>query len=146
MGLCKWGFQFLVLAFLTLAIHTLTSCAPQSAESTTMRPDTTLPFGLFLDPDADFKGGFTIRESDGFALIGKGVTYRDIDLTVAMLIGYGVQKEALAAEVLDEQGNTKFIKVLKQLSPSKQPFSVSWATEDVKNNGNYTWVSLADNE
>jgi hypothetical protein len=108
-----------------------------------MNQNTALPFDLKLDPNPDFKGGFTIREADGFALIGKGVSYRDIDLQVEALVGYGVQKDALAAEVIDSKGATKFIKVVKQLSPSLQPFSVSWATEaDVKDNAAYTWVNL----
>lgn len=110
-------------------------------------PAPTLPFGLKLDPDPDFKGGFTIREADGFALVGKGVSYRDIDLQVEALLGYGVQKAALAAEVIDSHGDTQFIKVVKQPSPSRQPFSVSWATEgEVKDNNAYDWVSLAKKE
>ncbi|MFN8395380.1 MAG: hypothetical protein U0176_12120 [Bacteroidia bacterium] len=102
-----------------------------------------LPFGLKLDPDPDFQGGFTIRDSDDFAIVGKGVSYRDIDLMVEELVGYGVQENALAAEVIDSSGSTKFIKVLQSPSPSKQPFVVSWIAEDeVKGNSAYTWVDL----
>ncbi len=123
------------------------SCVPKNADKTEMNKATTLPFGLYLDSDPDFKGGFTIRESDGFALIGKGVTYRDIDLQVKKLVGYGVQAEKLAAEVIDNQGNTKFISVVKLPSASKQPFQVSWATaSESKGNAAYTWVNLADGE
>lgn len=123
------------------------SCVPKNADKTEMSKATTLPFGLYLDRDPDFKGGFTIRETDGFALIGKGVTYRDIDLQVNKLVGYGVQAEKLAAEVIDNQGNTKFITVVKAPSPNQQPFQVSWATaSEVKGNSTYTWVDLAIDE
>jgi hypothetical protein len=106
-----------------------------------------LPFGLTLDPDPDFKGGFTIREADGFALIGKGVSYRNIDLQVETLVGYGVKENSLTAEVIDTQGATKFIKVTKQPTPSKQPFSITWTTEgESKQNSAYTWVSLVGKE
>lgn len=109
----------------------------------TARPE--LPFGLTLDPNPDGKGGYTIREADGFALVGQGVSYRDIDLKVKTLVGYGVQKQALAAEVLDETGATRFIKVVEQKVASKPPFLVSWAQEnEVKGNGAYTWVELEE--
>ena len=126
----------------------LFSCAQKSADNSTMNKDQTpLPFGLTLDSDPDFKGGYTIREADGFALIGKGVAYRDIELKVEKLVGYGVQEAALAAEVLDDAGQTKFIKVVEAGSPSKQPFLVSWAKEaDVKGNAAFEWVDLKDME
>ena len=135
------------MVLLVTAIGTLFGCEPSGSANTDMNQDQVLPFDLKLDPDPDFKGGFTIREADGFALIGKGVSYRDIDLQVEALVGYGVQKTALAAEVIDSKGATKFIKVVKQLSPSLQPFSVSWTTEaEVKDNDAYAWVNLAKPE
>lgn len=109
-----------------------------------MHQDASLPFDLTLEPDEDRQGGFTIREPDGFALVGKGVSYRDIDLQVTALVGYGVQDSALAAEVLDAQGETKFIRVVAQPDPAKPPFVVSWATEaEVKGSGAYRWAALA---
>jgi len=108
-----------------------------------MNQNPTLPFDLVLEPDPDMGGGYTIREADGMSLIGKGVSYRDIDLQVATLVGYGVQAAAVAAEVIDSGGHTKFIKVVKAPSPSLQPFIVSWASEaEVKGNEAYTWVNL----
>lgn len=145
-SLQKMIFKFHHLVLLAALMATFFACEPSGGtHNTHMNQDPTLPFGLKLDPDPDFKGGFTIRESDGFALIGKGVSYRDLDLNVEALVGYGVQEAALAAEVIDDEGYTKFIKVVQQLSPSLQPFSVSWATEaEVKGNEAYEWVDLAE--
>ncbi len=130
---------------LASVITTLISCEPSGSPKPAMNQNPTLPFALVLEPNPDFGGGYTIREADGMALIGNGVSYRDIDLQVDSLVGYGVQAEAVAAEVIDSRGDRKFIKVVKAPSPSLQPFFVSWATEaEVKGNDAYTWVNLAE--
>jgi hypothetical protein len=123
-----------------LALH-LSACQPSSHKAPPMDP--VLPFGLTLEADPGFQGGYTIRETDGFALVGKGVSYRDIDLQVEALVGYGVQPSAIAAEVIDQHGETKFIRVTALPSPSKQPFRVGWATaSEVKGSSAYQWVAL----
>ncbi len=130
-----------------MALSALFSCEPSSSKKSDMNQNPALPFDLILEADPDLSGAYTIRESDGMSLIGKGVSYRDIDLKVDALVGYGVQANAVAAEVLDDQGNTKFIKVVQAPSPSLQPFVVSWATEaEVKGNDAYTWVDLPKKE
>lgn len=127
------------------SLPTFYACEPGGSPKTAMNQNPTLPFDLVLEPNPDFGGGYTIREADGFALIGEGVSYRDIDLQVDSLVGYGVQASAVAAEVIDSEGNTKFIKVIKAPSPSLQPFIVCWATEaETKGNDAYTWVNLPE--
>lgn len=134
---------FLRLVLLAYAILHLEACESTTSPNTRMNHPPALPFDLVLDPDPDFKGGFTIREADGFALVGKGVSYRDIDLQVEVLVGYGVHPSALAAEVIDSEGKTKFIRVVKQPGPLLQPLQVSFAREsEVKGNEDYVWVKL----
>lgn len=121
----------------------ITACHKPPGDAPGMAAQASLPFGLRLKPNPGFQGGYTIREADGFALIGKGVSYRDIDLHVADLLGYGVQDTALAAEVLDTHGQHQFIKVVQLGNTSQQPFRVSWATAaEVKRSGAYRWVDL----
>lgn len=120
-----------------LALQLFACQPPSSAVSSTA-----LPFGLKLEANPGFQGGYTIREADGFALVGKGVSYRDIDLQVADLLGYGVQDTALAAEVQDAHGQRQFIKVVQLGDTSQQPFRVSLVAAEVKHSGAYRWVDL----
>ncbi len=120
-----------------------TACHQPTGDALGVDAQASLPFGLRLEPNPGFQGGYTIREADGFALVGKGVTYRDIDLQITDLLGYGVQDAALAAEVLDAHGNHQYIKVVQRGAPSQPPFQVSWATAaEVKHSGSYEWVDL----
>jgi hypothetical protein len=113
---------FLRLVLLAYVILHLEACPSPTSPHTRRNDPPVLPLDLILEPDPGFKGGFTIREADGFALVGKGVSYRDIDLQVEVLVGYGVHPSALAAEVIDSEGKTKFIRVVKQSGPSCNPF------------------------
>lgn len=119
----------------------LAGCSSDKSQNMNTKPE--LPHGLKLEADPDFSGDFSIRDDDGFAIVGKGVTYRDIDLQVTRLVGYGVRQDTLAAEVLDGQSGTRFIKLTKLPSPVKQPFAVAWAeANEVKGNTAYAWVDL----
>lgn len=104
-----------------------------------------LPFGLTLESVPEWEGGgFVIRDEFGFSLIGQGVGFWDVDLNIEELVGYGVQDTVVAAEVLDPDGNTHYIKVASPLDPMvKQPFRVRMSTEEAtKKDAAFRWVEL----
>jgi len=101
-----------------------------------------LPFGATFEETPDYEGGgYVLRDQDGFALVGKGVTYRDVDVKVEALVGYGCTDNSIAAEIQDSEGQTRFLQFVLADDESRLIASLTTA-EESKDNSAFQWVDL----